>query len=53
MSVRVRLAAILALVPMALGAHCKEECGPPAVRLVGARNLERTLYGAGVLIVGP
>jgi cysteine-rich repeat protein len=38
---------------MVLGAHCKEECGPPGVRLVGARTLERTLYAAGVLLQRP
>lgn len=53
MSARLRLAAILALAPVLAGAHCKEDCGPPAVRLVGARNLERTLYGPGVFTQRP
>jgi cysteine-rich repeat protein len=53
MSARARVAAVVLLAPVVLGAHCKEECGPPAVRLVGARNLERTFYGAGVLLLRP
>lgn len=48
MSARLRTAALLALAPFVVAAHCKEECGPPAVRLVGARQLERTLYGLGI-----
>jgi cysteine-rich repeat protein len=54
MSARLRrLAAILVLAPFVAGAHCQEDCGPPAVRLVGGRNLERTLYGPGVLTQRP
>ncbi len=54
MSARLRrLAAVLVLAPFLAGAHCKEDCGPPAVRLVGGRNLERTLYGAGVFTQKP
>jgi cysteine-rich repeat protein len=54
MSVRlVRAVALLALVPLVAGARCQEECGPPAVRLVGGRALERTLYGPGVLVQRP
>jgi cysteine-rich repeat protein len=47
------MALLASLAPFVLGAHCKEDCGPPTVRLVGARNLERTLYGAGVLLQRP
>jgi cysteine-rich repeat protein len=48
-----RVAALVALAPFLAGAHCNEDCGPPAVRLVGGRNLERTLYGPGVLALRP
>jgi cysteine-rich repeat protein len=46
---RLRTLAILALTPLVLAGHCKEDCGPPSVRLVGARRVERTIYTAGVL----
>ena len=49
MSARLRIVAIAVLAPLCAGAHCSEDCGAPAVRLVGARNLERTIYGPGVL----
>ncbi len=48
-----RLAALLALAPFLAGAHCREDCGPPAVHLVGGRHLERTLYGPGVFTMHP
>jgi len=48
-----RLAALAALAPLLAGAHCSEDCGPPGVRLVGGRNLERTLYGPGLLALRP
>jgi cysteine-rich repeat protein len=51
MSPRLRVAAILALAPFVAAAHCREDCGPPAVRLVGGRQLERTLYGVGVFTI--
>jgi cysteine-rich repeat protein len=49
----VRFAALAALAPLLAGAHCNEDCGPPGVRLVGGANLERTLYGPGILAVRP
>jgi cysteine-rich repeat protein len=51
MSARLRFAALLALAPFVAGAHCREDCGPPAVRLVGGRQLERTLYGVGIFTI--
>jgi len=48
-----RLAALLALAPFIAGAHCREDCGPPGVHLVGGRNLERTLYGPGIFATRP
>lgn len=48
-----RLAVLAALAPLLAGAHCNEDCGPPGVRLVGGRALERTLYGPGVLAMRP
>jgi cysteine-rich repeat protein len=48
-----RLVAILALAPFVAGAHCREDCGPPGVRLVGGRNVERTLYGPGIFTQRP
>ena len=48
-----RLVALLALAPFLTGAHCNEDCGPPAVRLVSGGLLERTLYGPGVFTMQP
>jgi cysteine-rich repeat protein len=46
----VRPVMLVILAPLLAAGHCKEDCGPPALRLVGARQLEHTLYGAGVLV---
>jgi cysteine-rich repeat protein len=48
-----RLAALLALAPFLSGAHCNEDCGPPAVRLVAGGHFEHTLYGPGVFAMHP
>jgi cysteine-rich repeat protein len=48
-----RIAALAALAPFLAGAHCNEDCGKPGVTLVGARNLERTVYGPAAFLARP
>jgi cysteine-rich repeat protein len=47
-----RLAALVVLAPFLAGAHCSDDCASPVMRL-NARNLERTLYGPGVVTLHP
>ncbi len=48
-----RIGALTALAPFLAGAHCNEDCAQTGVKLVGGRNLERTVYGPAVFASRP